>query len=296
MVADWHVIDASGEVLGRLASRIAWLLMGKHKPGYVPHLKSGDFVVVINAEKVRLTGKKRTQMVYRRHSQRPGNLKEIPYRTMQEKHPTRIIEHVVRGMLPKSKLGDRMYRCLKVYAGEAHPHAAQVIGSERRIQRLAEQAARQANEAVAVADAAAAATEEAPKRPARRRRRRTRTATEAAAVASAVSEEPAATVADADETPSPAPRRRRRRRTRSSASAAAVAAGETVAAPAPVEEQPAETDGATTISDSPEADAAESRRISGTVSATENEPSGDAEPTQESGATGDKEKKESGDA
>ena len=116
LVADWHVIDASGEVLGRLASRVAWLLMGKHKPGYVRHLSSGDFVVVINAEKVRTTGKKSEQIVYRRHSQYPGNLKEIPYQRVMETHPTRIIEHAVRGMLPKSKLGDRMYTRLKVYA------------------------------------------------------------------------------------------------------------------------------------------------------------------------------------
>ena len=121
LVADWHVIDASGEVLGRLASRIAWLLMGKHKPGYVRHLSSGDFVVVVNAEKVRTTGKKSEQIVYRRHSQYPGNLKEIPYQRVMETHPTRIIEHAVRGMLPKSKLGDRMYTRLKVYAEETHP-------------------------------------------------------------------------------------------------------------------------------------------------------------------------------
>ena len=142
LVADWHVIDASGEVLGRLASRVAWLLMGKHKPGYVRHLSSGDFVVVVNAQKVRTTGKKSEQIVYRRHSQYPGNLKEIPYQRVMDTHPTRIIEHAVRGMLPKSKLGDRMYTRLKVYAEETHPHVAQLTGSQRRIERLAAEATR----------------------------------------------------------------------------------------------------------------------------------------------------------
>ena len=216
-MADWHVIDASGEVLGRLASRIAWLLMGKHKPGYVRHLSSGDFVVVINAEKVRTTGKKSEQIVYRRHSQYPGNLKEIPYQRVMDTHPTRIIEHAVRGMLPKSKLGDRMYGRLKVYADEIHPHMAQVTGSQRRIERLAAEAVETAEEVVK-----AAAQE--PKRPARRRRRRARPAAE-------VPEAVAADAAPAAEAAPSPPRRRRRRRTRSAASAAAVAAGETTTEP-----------------------------------------------------------------
>ena len=185
LVADWHVIDASGEVLGRLASRIAWLLMGKHKPGYVRHLSSGDFVVVINAEKVRTTGKKSEQIVYRRHSQYPGNLKEIPYQRVMDRHPTRIMEHAVRGMLPKSKLGDRMYGRLKIYADEAHPHMAQITGSERRLERLTEEAAGMAIEAAEAITTKPATRQRriAKPRPARRRRRRTRSAAAAAAVA-----------------------------------------------------------------------------------------------------------------
>lgn len=128
--SDWHVVDADGQTLGRLSTQIATLLMGKHKPGYVPHLLSGDFVVVINAEKVNITGNKATQKQYLRHSQYPGNLKKIPYETMQEKHPDRIIQHSVKGMLPKTKLGARMISRLKVYAGSDHPHEAQVRGSE----------------------------------------------------------------------------------------------------------------------------------------------------------------------
>lgn len=135
LVADWRVIDASGRVLGRLASEIATLLMGKHRPTYVPHMLSGDFVVVINAAEVRVTGRKADQIVYKRHSGRPGNLKEIPYRRMQATFPERIIEHAVKGMLPKNKLGARMMRRLKVYAGTEHPHIAQLIGSERRPER-----------------------------------------------------------------------------------------------------------------------------------------------------------------
>ena len=135
LVADWRVIDASGRVLGRLASEIATLLMGKHRPTYVPHMLSGDFVVVINAAEVRVTGKKADQIVYKRHSGRPGNLKEIPYRRMQATFPERIIEHAVKGMLPKNKLGARMMGRLKVYAGTEHPHIAQLIGTERRPER-----------------------------------------------------------------------------------------------------------------------------------------------------------------
>ena len=256
LVADWHVIDASGEVLGRLASRVAWLLMGKHKPGYVRHLSSGDFVVVVNADKVRTTGNKSQQIVYRRHSQYPGKLKEIPYERVMETHPTRIIEHAVRGMLPKSKLGDRMFSRLKVYAEETHPHMAQVTGSERRIERLAAEAVEAAEEAVKAAKkparrrrrrakpaaevpepvAAEAAVadepttddspvEEAPKKPARRRRKPAKPAAEAV---EQVADEATATAETepAEEAPKKPARRRRRRRTRSAASAAAVAAGD----------------------------------------------------------------------
>ncbi len=226
LVADWHVIDASGEVLGRLASRIAWLLMGKHKPGYVRHLSSGDFVVVINAEKVRTTGKKSEQIVYRRHSQYPGNLKEIPYQRVMETHPTRIIEHAVRGMLPKSKLGDRMYTRLKVYAEETHPHVAQLTGSQRRIERLATEAVETAEEAVK------AAVQEATSPARRRRPARPAVDVPEPVVADAAPTEAATDDAPAVEAPPRPPRRRRRRRTRSAAAAAAVAAGETAAGPA----------------------------------------------------------------
>ena len=130
--ADWHVFDATGEILGRLSTRIAHLIMGKHKPGYVPHLLSGDFVVVTNASKVRVTGRKAEQKVYRRHSQYPGNLKLIPYERMMERNPERIIQLAVRGMLPRTKLGRKMLSRLKVYAGPEHPHEAQVIGSQKR--------------------------------------------------------------------------------------------------------------------------------------------------------------------
>lgn len=272
LVADWHVIDASGEVLGRLATRVAWLLMGKHKPGYVRHLSSGDFVVVVNADKVRTTGNKSQQIVYRRHSQYPGNLKEIPYQRVMETHPTRIIEHAVRGMLPKSKLGDRMYSRLKVYAEETHPHMAQVTGSQRRIERMAAAAVQEAEEAVkqparrrrrrarAVAEAPepvaaeAAATveaapdeapaEEAPTQPARRRRRPAKPTedTPEQVVAETAPTDASADDAQAEEAPKRPARRRRRRRTRSAADAAAVAAGGTAAAPAAPETPAAEVE------------------------------------------------------
>ena len=129
--AEWKVVDADGQILGRLATQIAWTLMGKHKPGYVPHLLTGDYVVVINAEKIRVTGKKAEQKLYLRHSQYPGNLKKIPYTRMQENHPDRIIQHAVKGMLPKTKLGRKMLGRLKVYSGAEHPHEAQVLGSTK---------------------------------------------------------------------------------------------------------------------------------------------------------------------
>ena len=133
----WRVFDADGKVLGRLASEIAIVLMGKHRADYVPHMASGDFVIVVNADKIELTGRKDEQKVYRRHSQYPGNLKEIPYSRMSERTPERIIELAVRGMLPKNKLGRKMLTRLKVYAGPEHPHSAQVIGSERAEMREA---------------------------------------------------------------------------------------------------------------------------------------------------------------
>ena len=131
----WLVFDADGKVLGRLASEIATALMGKHRPSYVPHMASGDFVIVLNAAKVEVTGRKDDQKIYRRHSQYPGNLKEIPYSRMMERTPERVIELAVKGMLPKNKLGRKMYSRLKVYAGPEHPHMAQVIGSQRAEER-----------------------------------------------------------------------------------------------------------------------------------------------------------------
>ena len=122
---EWFVVDAEGETLGRLASRIAPILRGKHKPTYTPHLDCGDFVVVVNAEKVRVTGKKMDQKYYHRHSGYPGGLTSISLREQLEKHPERVLHSAIRGMLPKNRLGRRMIKKLKIYAGEEHPHQAQ---------------------------------------------------------------------------------------------------------------------------------------------------------------------------
>jgi large subunit ribosomal protein L13 len=121
----WFVVDAEEKVLGRLATGVAMLLMGKHKPDYTPFLKTGDFVVIINAEKVRLTGKKEDDKIYRRHSGYPGGLKEFRARDVRAKFPERLLEEAVAGMLPKNKLGKQLTRRLKVYAGPKHPHEAQ---------------------------------------------------------------------------------------------------------------------------------------------------------------------------
>ena len=121
----WFVVDAEGKVLGRLASEIAQILRGKHKPMYTPHLDVGDYVVVINAEKVRLTGNKAEDKAYFRHTGYMGGEKFIPFKDMIEKHPDRVIELAVKGMLPKNNLGRLMRRKLKVYAGPNHPHEAQ---------------------------------------------------------------------------------------------------------------------------------------------------------------------------
>jgi large subunit ribosomal protein L13 len=121
----WLLVDAEGKVLGRLASEIAKLLRGKHKPMYTPHLDTGDFVVVVNADKVRLTGNKVENKTYFRHSGYMGGDRLIPFREMQERHPERIIDLAVKGMLPKNNLGRLMRRKLKVYTGPGHPHAAQ---------------------------------------------------------------------------------------------------------------------------------------------------------------------------
>ena len=163
MVNDWQVLDASGQVLGRFATQVAMFLMGKHKPEYVPHMLSGDFVVVINAREIKVTGRKAQQKIYRRYSQYPGTLKEIPYERMQERFPERIIEMAVKGMLPKNKLGRRMLKRLKVYAGPEHPHSAQVIGSERRESREAGALAKAETAAAAAAIKKATAEKQAAK-------------------------------------------------------------------------------------------------------------------------------------
>ena len=121
----WHVIDASDVVLGRLAAQAATLLRGKHKPVYAPHVDTGDFVIVINAAKVHLSGNKRTQKLAYRHSGYPGGLRSVRYEELLEKSPERAVEKAVKGMLPKNSLGRGMLTKLKVYAGPDHPHAAQ---------------------------------------------------------------------------------------------------------------------------------------------------------------------------
>ncbi|MGB9300769.1 MAG: 50S ribosomal protein L13 [Anaerolineae bacterium] len=125
----WYVVDAEGRTLGRLASEIAKILKGKHKPIYAPHLDTGDYVIVINAEKVHVTGHKMDQKMYYRHSGYPGGLKGLTLREQLNRHPTRVIRSAVRGMLPHNRLGRAMLGKLKVYAGDAHPHAAQKPGA-----------------------------------------------------------------------------------------------------------------------------------------------------------------------
>jgi len=122
---DWYVVDAQGQTLGRLATQVATVLRGKHKPLYTPHIDCGDYVIVVNAEKVHVTGQKMTQKKYYRHSGYPGGLKEVTLRDQLQKFPNRVIEAAVRGMLPKNRLGRRMFKKLKVYPGSAHPHEAQ---------------------------------------------------------------------------------------------------------------------------------------------------------------------------
>ena len=122
---EWYVVDAAGQTLGRLATQVARILRGKHKPMYSPSVDTGDCVIIVNAEKIRVTGRKLDQKIYYRYSGYPGGLKEITLRTLLQKHPTRVIEHAVRGMLPKNRLGRQMFKKLKVYAGPDHPHEAQ---------------------------------------------------------------------------------------------------------------------------------------------------------------------------
>ncbi len=121
----WHIIDAEGQVLGRLATLTARLLQGKHKPTYTPFIDTGDFVVVVNAAKVKLTGRKEDQKIYRQHSGYEGGLREERARLVRQRKPAKLVEDAVHGMLPKTKMGEAMYRKLKVYAGPDHPHQAQ---------------------------------------------------------------------------------------------------------------------------------------------------------------------------
>lgn len=122
---DWHVVDAADQRLGRLATQIALVLRGKNKPNYAPHMDTGDFVIVVNADKVAVTGNKGSQKLYRRHSGRPGGMKTETFDQLQNRIPERIIEKAVKGMLPKNALGRKLFTKLKVYAGPDHPHASQ---------------------------------------------------------------------------------------------------------------------------------------------------------------------------
>jgi large subunit ribosomal protein L13 len=122
---EWYVIDAQDLILGRLATRVASILRGKHRPQYTPHADCGDHVIIINAEKIRVTGRKEAQKNYYRHSQYPGGLKTITLEKQREKHPERIIEAAVKGMLPKNSLGRKIIKKMNVYAGDQHPHIAQ---------------------------------------------------------------------------------------------------------------------------------------------------------------------------
>jgi large subunit ribosomal protein L13 len=122
----WLVVDAEGKTLGRLASQIAAILRGKHKPTFTPHTDTGDFVIIVNAEKIHLTGHKMTDKIYRRHTGYPGGMKEVAAKDLLQRRPTRALELAIKGMLPHNRLGADMYRKLKVYAGPEHPHAAQL--------------------------------------------------------------------------------------------------------------------------------------------------------------------------
>jgi large subunit ribosomal protein L13 len=133
----WRLVDAEGQTLGRLATQIAGWLRGKHLPTFAEHMDLGDFVVVVNAGHIRLTGNKAKQRLYYRHSTYPGGLKSVALGDMLEKHPERVIKHTVRGMLPHNALGRKMLRKLKVYAGGDHPHAAQFRASEKQQEKSA---------------------------------------------------------------------------------------------------------------------------------------------------------------
>jgi len=121
----WYLVDAKNQVLGRLASQVARILRGKHKPMFVPHMDVGDHVIIINADKIRLTGKKAHLKRYRRYTGYPGGLRETSFESLMASRPERVLEHAIRGMLPKNRLGRKMFTKLRIYAGETHPHSAQ---------------------------------------------------------------------------------------------------------------------------------------------------------------------------
>jgi large subunit ribosomal protein L13 len=121
----WYVVDAEGKTLGRMASEVAAILRGKNKPTFTPHVDCGDYVIVINAEKVAVTGKKRQEKIYKRHTGYPGGLRELTFEQLLEKHPEEVVRHAVKGMMPTGKLGRAMFKKLKVYAGPEHNHQAQ---------------------------------------------------------------------------------------------------------------------------------------------------------------------------
>lgn len=219
---DWHVVDAAGRPLGRVATEVATLLRGKHKPTYEPHLDDGDFVIVINASQVRLTGNKSSHMKYRRHSGYPGGLRERSFTEQLARHPDRVIEQAVWGMLPSGPLAEAMFKHLKVYAGAHHPHQSQITGSERARQARAEAAAaagpaayrprklRPVGGQQPVVDEPEAEGAPAVEPEAAPRRRLRRAKAEAPATAESAAAEPAADVPapapaeDTDTTPAPA--------------------------------------------------------------------------------------------
>lgn len=122
---EWLVVDVDGQILGRVATQIASLLRGKHKPTFTPHVDNGDFVVVVNADKIQVTGKKPEQKIYWHHTGYPGGIKGVTYRQLMQRHPHRVLKHAVKGMLPKNRLGRQLMKKLHVYAGPRHPHVAQ---------------------------------------------------------------------------------------------------------------------------------------------------------------------------
>ncbi len=127
IVSKWYLVDAKNQVLGRLASQVARILRGKHKPIFAPHVDVGDHVIIINAEKIRVTGKKAQQKRYTRHTGYPSGLRETVYEDVLAKYPERILEHAIKGMLPKNRLGRKIFKKVRIYAGEEHPHAAQKL-------------------------------------------------------------------------------------------------------------------------------------------------------------------------